>query len=63
MDKHIVDLYNQALNDYDEAIQKLERIKKVCKNYCEQMCLCESKETCEDCMNTEILQIISEVNR
>lgn len=29
MDKHILDLYNQALKDYDDAIQKLMRIKNV----------------------------------
>ena len=31
MDKHIVELYNQALKDYDEAIQKLMKIEAYCK--------------------------------
>lgn len=40
--------------------QKLEQIKEVIEEYCEQMCLCDSRETCKDCINTEILQIIKE---
>lgn len=48
-------------NKLKQAEQKLKRIKEVCKNYCEQMCLCESKEVCEDCINAEVLQIIDEV--
>ena len=32
MDKHILALYNQALKDYDEAIQKLMEIEDYCKN-------------------------------
>lgn len=28
MDKHIVELYNQALKDYDEAIIKIETLEK-----------------------------------
>lgn len=30
--KHLNDLYNQALKDYDVAISKLEKIQKICKN-------------------------------
>ena len=45
----------------EQAEQKLEQIKQVCKDYCKIMCLCETKETCESCINTEILQIIDEV--
>lgn len=30
MDKHIVELYNQALKDYDELLDLLDDIKKVC---------------------------------
>ena len=48
MDKHIVELYNQALKDYDEAIQKLERIADICK------------EPLYAGMNYDILQIIDE---
>lgn len=44
-----------------QAEQKLEQIKQVIKDYCKIMCLCETKETCESCINTEILQIIDEV--
>ena len=32
MDKHIVELYNQALKDYDEAIQTLMKIEEYCKD-------------------------------
>ena len=28
MDKHQIDLYNQALNDYEEAIIKIETLEK-----------------------------------
>ena len=44
-----------------QAEQKLEKIRDICKSYCERMCLCETKETCESCINTEVLQIIDEV--
>ena len=30
MDKHIVELYNQALKDYDELLDLLDNIKKIC---------------------------------
>ena len=30
MDKHILDLYNQALKDYDELLDLLDDIRKVC---------------------------------
>ena len=40
--------------------QKLKQIKEVIEEYCEQMCLCYSRETCKDCINTEVLQIIKE---
>lgn len=45
----------------EQAEQKLERIRGICKSYCKLMCLCETKETCESCINTEVLQIIDEV--
>ena len=32
MDKHILDLYNQALSDYDNAIQTLMKIEEYCKD-------------------------------
>lgn len=32
MDKHILDLYNKALKDYDEVIQKLMEIEEYCKD-------------------------------
>lgn len=32
MDKHIVELYNQALKDYDNAIQALLEIEEYCKD-------------------------------
>ena len=51
MDKHILALYNQALKDYDEAIQKLERIREICE------------EPLYAGMNDEILQIIYEVEQ
>ena len=30
MDKHIVELYNQALKDYDELLDLLDNIQKIC---------------------------------
>ena len=30
MDKHIIALYNQALKDYDELLDLLDDIRKVC---------------------------------
>ena len=30
MDKHIIALYNQALKDYDELLDLLSNIKKIC---------------------------------
>ena len=30
MDKHIIALYNQALKDYDELLDLLDDIKKIC---------------------------------
>ena len=30
MDKHILALYNQALKDYDELLDLLDNIKKIC---------------------------------
>ena len=30
MDNHILDLYNQALKDYDELLDLLDDIRKVC---------------------------------
>ena len=57
--------YNKSPNCYFKQLkhkeQKLKRIKQVCKDYCKIMCSCETKETCESCINTEILQIIDEV--
>ena len=32
MDKHMIDLYNQALKDYDEAIIKIETLEKELEN-------------------------------
>ena len=32
MDKHILDLYNRALKDYDNAIQTLMKIEEYCKD-------------------------------
>lgn len=47
-------------NKLKQAEQKLKEIKQVCKDYCKIICLCETRETCESCINTEILQIIDE---
>lgn len=63
-EKRNIELYkenNQLKALKEQAEQKLEQIKQVCKDYCKIMCLCETKETCESCINTEILQIIDEV--
>lgn len=68
MDKHIVELYNQALKDYDEAIQKLERIRETCRcsrdnTNCAKCPMCdECEELCTDETNLQdiILRIIDE---
>ena len=66
MDKHMIDLYNQALKDYDEAIQKLEKIRDRCNKTLELM----YEESYANpyyggrCIEAEnILQIINEVNQ
>ena len=61
IDKLIRDIDDQLKANKEQAEQKLKQIKQVCEDYCEQMCLCDSRETCKDCINTEILQIIDEV--
>lgn len=62
--KDRINIIKEDAKDYrklQQAEQKLKRIKQVCEDYCEQMCLCDSRETCKDCINTEILQIIDKV--
>ena len=66
MDKHQIDLYNQALKDYDEAIQKLERIRNIAK-YCliggRNCKRCKEYGNCEMSGGRKILQIIDGVNQ
>ena len=59
MDKHQIDLYNQALKDYDEAMQKLDRYKQSVKRIkalavhlrgrCGQVIPFEIKEIIKEC--------------
>lgn len=49
----------QAINNEDRYKQALDRIEKDIKDYCKNMCMAETKETCESCQNTEILNIIN----
>lgn len=39
--------------------QALDEIEKNIKDYCKIMCMAETRETCEICQNTEILDIIN----
>ena len=41
--------------------QALDKIENSTKGYCKNMCMTETKETCESCQNTEILGIINKV--
>lgn len=59
--RELIKELNQLKVSKEQAEQKLKRIKQVCKDYCKIMCLCETKETCESCINTGILEIIDEV--
>lgn len=39
--------------------QALDEIENIIKGYCKNMCMSGTKETCESCQNTEILNIIN----
>lgn len=41
--------------------QALDEIENIIKGYCKNMCMAETKETCDGCQNTEILNIINKV--
>lgn len=43
----------------DRYRKGLEEIEKNIKDYCKNMCMTETKETCEGCQNTGILNIIN----
>lgn len=43
--------------------QALDEIEKNLKGYCKNMCMAETKETCESCQNTEILDIINKAKK
>lgn len=47
----LTDKYEQAFNDIEKNI----------KGYCKNMCMAETKETCDCCQNTEVLDIINKV--
>lgn len=65
--KHLNDLLNQALKDYDKTIQTLTEIKEMLKEICMEECSFDwnktSKKHCGDCdcRYGQILQKISEV--
>ena len=50
----------QEVNKFKQA---LDEIEKNIKGYCKNMCMAETKETCDNCQNTEILNIINETKR
>lgn len=50
-----IELYKEN-NKYKQAIDEIE---KNIKDYCKIMCMAETRETCEICQNTEILDIIN----
>lgn len=39
--------------------QALDEIENITKGYCKNMCMTETKETCDGCQNTDILNIIN----
>lgn len=43
--------------------QALDEIENIIKGYCKNMCMAGTKETCDDCQNTEILNIINETKK
>lgn len=43
---------------YKKAVDEIENI---IKDYCENMCMSETKETCESCQNTEIRNVINKL--
>lgn len=51
----------QVINNEDRYKQALDEIEKNIKDYCKNMCMAETRETCEICQNTEILDIINKV--
>lgn len=40
-----------------------DEIEKNIKDYCKNMCMTETKETCGSCQNTEVLDIIDRVKK
>lgn len=58
--------YQQVAGATTEAahyLKALEEIEENIKSYCKDMCMAETKETCEICHNTNILAIIDMVKR
>lgn len=54
-------LYSERQNiKYKQA---LDEIEKITKDYCKNMCMAETKETCEGCQNTEILNTINKAKK
>ena len=45
----------------DNYRQALDEIEQNIKDYCKNMCMTETRETCEICQNTEVLNIINKV--
>lgn len=56
-----IDNADKIINRYKE--QALDEIEEITKDYCKKMCMTETKETCDDCINNEICNIISKAKR
>lgn len=49
----------KSVEDMYKYKQVLNKIKENIKEYCKNMCMAETRETCESCQNTEILDVIN----
>lgn len=62
MRPHAIELADTKLKlqkEVNTLKQALDEIEKNIKDYCKGMCMAETRETCEICQNTEILNIIN----
>lgn len=54
-------VFKDLNNENSKYKQALDEIENITKGYCKNMCMTETKETCDGCQNTEILNIINKV--
>lgn len=48
----------KSVEDMYKYKQALDEIEENIKEYCKNMCMADTRETCEICQNTEVLDII-----